>query len=160
MYYQNLELEFPILEAVQIKGVVFTDLGNAWNLEKLYCNAALASPHDVTNPCFSAERLLDVRTSWDWAPVVLPARTAALRVGLPCFKRLLYEETCRPRVLHRQPSEPCLGQRAQQDAGAPRGADGAGAGCRAGPRPRASWMARSGRLGAAGGGGSAPGGSP
>ncbi|WP_437901518.1 outer membrane protein assembly factor BamA [Sorangium sp. So ce124] len=93
MYYQNLELEFPILEAVQIKGVVFTDLGNAWNLEKLYCNAAPASPHDVTNPCFSAERLLDVRTSWGfglrWFSPLGPLR---FEWGFP-FKRLPYEET-------------------------------------------------------------------
>ncbi|MGK4004141.1 outer membrane protein assembly factor BamA [Sorangium sp. So ce1036] len=93
MYYQNLELEFPLLEAVQIKGVVFTDLGNAWNLEKLYCEAAHASPHDVTNPCFSIERLLDVRTSWGfglrWFSPLGPLR---FEWGFP-FKRLPYEET-------------------------------------------------------------------
>lgn len=92
MYYQNLELEFPLIEAVQIKGVVFTDLGNAWNLEKLYCNAAPASPHDVTNPCFSLERLLDVRTSWGfgfrWFSPLGPLR---FEWGFP-FKRLPYEE--------------------------------------------------------------------
>ncbi|AUX44073.1 membrane protein [Sorangium cellulosum] len=93
MYYQNLELEFPILEAVQIKGVVFTDLGNAWNLEKLYCDAAPASPYEVTNPCFSPERLLDVRTSWGfglrWFSPLGPLR---FEWGFP-FKRLPYEET-------------------------------------------------------------------
>ncbi|WP_437668629.1 outer membrane protein assembly factor BamA [Sorangium sp. So ce131] len=93
MYYQNLELEFPILEAVQIKGVVFTDLGNAWNLEKLYCEAAPASPYAVTNPCFSPERLLDVRTSWGfglrWFSPMGPLR---FEWGFP-FKRLPFEET-------------------------------------------------------------------
>ncbi|KYF69249.1 outer membrane protein assembly factor BamA [Sorangium cellulosum] len=93
MYYQNLELEFPLIEAVQIKGVVFTDLGNAWNLEKLYCNAAPASPNDVTNPCFSLQRLLDVRTSWGfglrWFSPLGPLR---FEWGFP-FKRLSYEET-------------------------------------------------------------------
>ncbi|WP_434048812.1 MULTISPECIES: outer membrane protein assembly factor BamA [Sorangium] len=92
MYYQNLELEFPLIEAVQIKGVVFTDLGNAWNLEKLYCNAAPASPNDVTNPCFSLQRLLDVRTSWGfglrWFSPLGPLR---FEWGFP-FKRLSYEE--------------------------------------------------------------------
>ena len=29
-YQQNIEFEFPILEVVNIRGVVFTDLGNAW----------------------------------------------------------------------------------------------------------------------------------
>jgi outer membrane protein insertion porin family len=33
MYYQNLELEFPIIQQVGVRGVIFTDLGNAWNLE-------------------------------------------------------------------------------------------------------------------------------
>src|SRR6185369_7230167 len=65
-YYQNLELEFPIIDAVQIRGVVFTDLGNAWNLESLYCHAAPASPFAITNPCFSGSSLFDVRTSWNF----------------------------------------------------------------------------------------------
>ena len=60
MYYQNLELEFPLLEAVNIRGVVFTDLGNAWNLESVYCNAAPASPYDESNPCFTFDRLFAV----------------------------------------------------------------------------------------------------
>ena len=34
MYYQNLELEFPIIDKVGIRGVVFIDAGNAWNLEQ------------------------------------------------------------------------------------------------------------------------------
>ncbi|MEM9696974.1 MAG: outer membrane protein assembly factor BamA, partial [Myxococcota bacterium] len=39
-YHQNLELEFPVLQAVGLRGVVFTDLGNAWNLESVYCQDA------------------------------------------------------------------------------------------------------------------------
>ncbi|MCC6558377.1 MAG: outer membrane protein assembly factor BamA [Polyangiaceae bacterium] len=92
-YYQNLELEFPIIEAVQIKGVVFTDLGNAWNLETLYCDAAPASPFDVTNPCFTFGRLFDVRTSWGfglrWFSPLGPLR---FEWGFP-FKPLPYEES-------------------------------------------------------------------
>jgi outer membrane protein insertion porin family len=91
MYYQNLELEFPILEAVNIRGVVFTDLGNAWNLEGLYCNAAPASPNEVSNPCFSLDKLLAVRTSWGfgfrWFSPLGPLR---FEWGFP-FKRLSYE---------------------------------------------------------------------
>ncbi|MFT3922394.1 MAG: outer membrane protein assembly factor BamA [Myxococcales bacterium] len=34
----NLELEFPILTSVGIKGVIFTDAGNVWNLEKQKCD--------------------------------------------------------------------------------------------------------------------------
>jgi outer membrane protein insertion porin family len=92
MYYQNLELEFPIIDKVGIRGVVFTDLGNSWNLEELYCDAAPASPNDVTNPCFNFGRLFDVRTSWGfgirWFSPLGPLR---FEWGFP-FKRLAYEE--------------------------------------------------------------------
>jgi outer membrane protein insertion porin family len=94
-YYQNLEFEFPILEAVQIRGVFFTDLGNVWNLENLYCEAAHASPYAVTNPCFSPDRLLDVRTSWGfgirWFSPLGPLR---FEWGFP-FKQLSYEASSR-----------------------------------------------------------------
>jgi outer membrane protein insertion porin family len=93
MYYQNLELEFPIIEAVQIRGVVFTDLGNAWNLESLYCHAAPASPFAVTNPCFAPSNLLNVRTSWGfgirWFSPLGPLR---FEWGFP-FKPLPYENS-------------------------------------------------------------------
>lgn len=93
MFYQNLELEFPIIEAVQIRGVVFTDLGNAWNLEELYCDAAPASPFDVTNPCFEPGRFFDVRTSWGfgirWISPLGPLR---FEWGFP-FKPLPYEDS-------------------------------------------------------------------
>ncbi|UQA63854.1 outer membrane protein assembly factor BamA [Polyangium aurulentum] len=92
MYYQNVELEFAILDAVGIKGVIFTDLGNVWNLEPNYCNAAPASPFAVTNPCFSAESLLAVRTSWGvgirWFSPLGPLR---FEWGFP-FKPLPYEQ--------------------------------------------------------------------
>ena len=95
MYYQNVEFEFPIIDAVQIRGVVFTDLGNAWNLEQLYCNAAPASPYDVSNPCFNVERLFNVRTSWGfgirWFSPLGPLR---FEWGFP-FSPLPYEESSR-----------------------------------------------------------------
>ena len=93
MYYQNLEIEFPIIEAVQVRGVVFTDLGNAWNTEKLYCDAAPASPNSSTNPCFKFTSLFDVRTSWGfgirWISPLGPLR---FEWGFP-FKPLSYEES-------------------------------------------------------------------
>jgi outer membrane protein insertion porin family len=92
MYVQNIEIEFPILEAVQIRGVVFTDLGNTWNLENLYCRAAPASPFNETNPCFNGDRLLAVRTSWGvgirWFSPLGPLR---FEWGFP-FKPLPYEQ--------------------------------------------------------------------
>jgi outer membrane protein insertion porin family len=39
MLRSNIEIEFPILTAVGIKGVVFTDSGTVWNLEKTLCQA-------------------------------------------------------------------------------------------------------------------------
>jgi outer membrane protein insertion porin family len=48
----NTEIEFPIIPQVQIKGVVFFDAGNAYNLEDRYCNPALArGVSDVFSPC-------------------------------------------------------------------------------------------------------------
>lgn len=40
MAYYQIELEFPLLESVGIRGVVFTDGGNAWNLEDSLCQGA------------------------------------------------------------------------------------------------------------------------
>ena len=95
MYYQNLELEFPLVEAVQIKGVVFTDLGNAWNLEDNYCKTSGGAPfYDVVRPCFDGlDSLADLRTSYGfgirWFSPLGPLR---FEWGFP-FKRLPYEET-------------------------------------------------------------------
>jgi outer membrane protein insertion porin family len=103
-YYQNLEFEFPIVEAVGIKGVVFTDAGNAWNIEQNYCAASGtqsgsapgsgAIPYDVVNPCFNFPGdLLNLRTSWGfgirWFSPLGPLR---FEWGFP-FKPLPYEET-------------------------------------------------------------------
>ncbi|MBW2526417.1 MAG: outer membrane protein assembly factor BamA [Deltaproteobacteria bacterium] len=93
MYFQNLEIEVPIVEAVGLRGVVFTDLGNAWNLEQVYCEAAPGAPNAVTDPCFDIERLLDVRTSWGfglrWFSPLGPLR---FEWGFP-FSPLPYEES-------------------------------------------------------------------
>jgi outer membrane protein insertion porin family len=64
MYYQNLELEFPILPAVGVRGVAFTDLGNVWNLERQYCLSAPGARSASIDPCFSAASLLAARASW------------------------------------------------------------------------------------------------
>lgn len=98
MYYQNLELEFPIIQQVGVRGVIFTDLGNAWNLERLYCDAAsggnLTGLYSVNTPCFSFPNSLgNVRTSWGmglrWFSPLGPLR---FEWGFP-FKPLPYEES-------------------------------------------------------------------
>jgi outer membrane protein insertion porin family len=96
MFYDNLELEFPILEDVGIRGVVFTDAGNAWNLEGVYCQAGARPIHDVLDPCFDFPNdLLNVRTSWGfgirWFSPLGPLR---FEYGFP-FSPLPYEETRR-----------------------------------------------------------------
>ncbi len=63
--YSNLELEFPILDKVGIRGVVFFDAGNAWNLEDQFCKTTPAPQFDrVVSPCFTTpDSLAYLRTS-------------------------------------------------------------------------------------------------
>ncbi len=62
--YENLELEFPIIDKVGIRGVVFYDMGNAWNLEQQFCKTTPAPQFPtVVSPCFNASSLTEVRTS-------------------------------------------------------------------------------------------------
>ncbi len=105
MYYQNLELEIPIIEKVGVRGVIFTDAGNAWNTESLYCNAARGQSQQsngsmealgvyaVNDPCFSVDSLTNLRTSWGlglrWFSPMGPLR---FEWGFP-LKRLAYEES-------------------------------------------------------------------
>jgi outer membrane protein insertion porin family len=106
MYYQNVELEFPIIEKVGVRGVVFTDAGNSWNLEDIYCRAAGGGSingvsgafggtrYDVTDPCFKfPNTLANLRTSWGagirWFSPLGPLR---FEWGFP-IKRLPYEES-------------------------------------------------------------------
>jgi outer membrane protein insertion porin family len=96
MFYDNLELEFPILEDVGIRGVIFTDAGNAWNLEGVYCQAGARPAFKEVNPCFDFPRdMLNVRTSWGfglrWFSPLGPLR---FEYGFP-FSPLPFEETRR-----------------------------------------------------------------
>jgi len=63
--YENLELEFPILDAVGIRGVIFLDAGNAWNLEDQFCKTTPATQFNrAVQPCFSfPDSLAYLRTS-------------------------------------------------------------------------------------------------
>jgi outer membrane protein insertion porin family len=97
MFFDNLEFEFPIVEDVGIKGVVFTDAGNTWNLEGKYCNALeSSSTYAVTNPCFSfPEDFTNLRTSYGfglrWFSPLGPLR---FEWGFP-FAPLPFEESSR-----------------------------------------------------------------
>jgi outer membrane protein insertion porin family len=63
--YENLELEFPIIDKVGIRGVVFFDAGNAWNTEDQFCKTTPAPQFDrVVQPCFTFPNSLGLlRTS-------------------------------------------------------------------------------------------------
>lgn len=97
MYVQNIEIEFPIVESLNVRGVIFTDAGNAWNLESNYCDAAQGNPMPaVQHPCFDGlSTLTHLRTSYGagfrWFSPMGPLR---FEWGFP-FRRLAYEE---PRV--------------------------------------------------------------
>jgi outer membrane protein insertion porin family len=94
-YFQNLELEVPIVESVGVRGVLFTDAGNAWNLEQNYCATSGAGAKDLeTSPCFDGlESLARLRTSWGfgirWFSPLGPLR---FEWGFP-FHPLDYEES-------------------------------------------------------------------
>lgn len=92
-YFQNVELEFPIIQAVGLRGVLFTDLGNAWNLEERYCDAAPASEFSVADPCFDPLDIFQVRASGGfglrWFSPLGPLR---FEWGFP-FNRLEFEES-------------------------------------------------------------------
>jgi outer membrane protein insertion porin family len=95
MYFQNLELEIPIVESVGVRGVVFTDAGNTWNLEQKYCEAnEHGGQPDAVKPCFNGlSSLATLRASWGfgirWFSPLGPLR---FEWGFP-FKPLSYEES-------------------------------------------------------------------
>jgi outer membrane protein insertion porin family len=92
--YENLELEFPILDKVGIRGVVFFDAGNAWNTEDQFCKTTPGPQFSrVVSPCFDASSLGYLRTSTGfgvrWFSPLGPLR---FEWGFP-LNRLPYEES-------------------------------------------------------------------
>lgn len=62
--YENFELEFPIIDKVGIRGVVFLDAGNAWNTEQKWCSTTPAPQFSkLVQPCFDPSSLGYLRTS-------------------------------------------------------------------------------------------------
>ncbi|MEN9580054.1 MAG: hypothetical protein RJA70_3063 [Pseudomonadota bacterium] len=96
MFFDNLELEFPIFQDVGIRGVVFTDAGNTWNLEGKYCAFDSGVEHEENKPCFDFPGdAMNLRTSWGfglrWFSPLGPLR---FEWGFP-FAPLPYEESSR-----------------------------------------------------------------
>jgi outer membrane protein insertion porin family len=81
----NTEIEFPIVTAVGIKGVVFTDAGNVWNLERQMCQLPSQPPGDDSRGTCGFNRL---RASWGfgvrWFSPMGPLR---FEWGFPINKR-------------------------------------------------------------------------
>ncbi len=96
MFYDNLEFEVPLIEEVGIRGVLFTDAGNTWNLEGKYCALDTGTSYEETSPCFDFPKdALNLRTSWGfglrWFSPLGPLR---FEWGFP-FAPLPHEETSR-----------------------------------------------------------------
>ena len=93
--FYNLELEFPIVESVGIRGVLFHDGGNTWNLENnaASCQVPVPSQADrASKPCGLHPY---IRTSWGfglrWFSPLGPLR---FEWGIP-IKRRAREEKIR-----------------------------------------------------------------
>jgi outer membrane protein insertion porin family len=88
----NTEIEFPIVPAVGIKGVVFTDAGNVWNLEKQMCQLPAAPAGDPTRSTCGFNTL---RYSWGfgvrWFSPMGPLR---FEWGFPINRRI-YDDRIR-----------------------------------------------------------------
>src|SRR4030095_11161895 len=59
----NSEVEFPLFKKVGISGVLFYDMGNAYNLEDRYCSGLQRKHSQVSikfDPCFRAAESLTV----------------------------------------------------------------------------------------------------
>ncbi|MEO6953181.1 MAG: outer membrane protein assembly factor BamA [Polyangia bacterium] len=76
----NTEVEFPIIAAVNIRGVIFFDAGNAYNVESRYCPArsAVSNIPQVFSPCNSYPTFTNLRYSvgfgFRWQSPIGPLR--------------------------------------------------------------------------------------
>jgi outer membrane protein insertion porin family len=90
--YYNLELEFPLIDSVGIKGVIFQDGGNAWNLEQSLCGPAPTDSDPAIQPC--SHDITRLRMSWGfgirWFSPLGPLR---FEWGFPFNPRHPYEDT-------------------------------------------------------------------
>ena len=93
-YYSNLELEFPIIDKVGIRGVGFFDAGNTFNLEQQFCKTTPAPQFSqLVSPCFDSSSLSNLRLSTGfgirWFSPLGPLR---FEWGFP-LNKLSYEES-------------------------------------------------------------------
>ncbi len=83
----NLEIEFPIVPKVGIKGVAFIDVGNAYNTESQYCALRPPGVHASADPCNVIFPLSSLRSSWGfgfrWFSPIGPLR---FEWGIPFYR--------------------------------------------------------------------------
>jgi outer membrane protein insertion porin family len=88
----NMEIEFPIFQKVGIRGVIFTDAGNSFNLEGQYCKVKSPVADISRDPCQRPWDLGAYRQSWGfgfrWFSPIGPLR---FEWGIP-FKVLRNEQ--------------------------------------------------------------------
>jgi outer membrane protein insertion porin family len=88
----NAEIEFPMFDKVGIRGVVFTDMGNAFNLESQYCGLKPIGVDISKDPCQRPWDIGAFRASWGfglrWFSPIGPLR---FEWGIP-FKTLPREQ--------------------------------------------------------------------
>ena len=60
----NAEIEFPLFDKVGIRGVVFTDVGNSFNLEQSYCALRKSDVDASKDPCKRPWDISAYRASW------------------------------------------------------------------------------------------------
>ena len=88
----NAEIEFPLFDKVGIRGVVFTDIGNSFNLEDSYCTLRPSGVDASKDPCKRPWDLDAYRSSWGfglrWFSPIGPLR---FEWGIP-FRTLPREQ--------------------------------------------------------------------
>ncbi len=87
------EIEIPIFDKMGIRGVIFTDVGNSYNLEQQYCRLKPAWADVSVDPCVKLFPLNSLRSSWGfgfrWFSPIGPLR---FEWGLP-YKPLPGEDS-------------------------------------------------------------------
>jgi outer membrane protein insertion porin family len=87
------EIEIPVFDKMGIRAVVFTDVGNAYNLEDQYCRLKPAWADVSVDPCVKVFPLTSMRSSWGfgfrWFSPIGPLR---FEWGLP-YKTLPGEDS-------------------------------------------------------------------
>lgn len=83
----NVEIEFPLIPQVNIRGVIFFDAGNAFNLEQFWCDqSAAGAVNTFSNPCLMEDFWM-LRTSvgfgFRWFSPLGPLR---FEWGIPLFR--------------------------------------------------------------------------